>query len=297
MNVVEIKGINKKFGKKEVLKNVSFDINENEIVGFIGPNGAGKSTLMKCLCSLIFPDSGEIIIDGYSLFKQREKALASVSAMIENPGIFPSLTGYENLMYFATMRNISKERVNEVIAFTKLKDAINKKAGHYSLGMKQRLGLGIALLSKPKFLILDEPTNGLDPTGIIELRSEMRSLVENEHISILISSHQLGEIEKVADRIVCIKDGEIVKLDNDLNNYHAYTIYFPQKSIEKAKTLSFDDADFEWQDNHVKVYFNDLKSVNDYMKLLIENDIQIEQFVKDAIDIESIYKQIFGEQK
>lgn len=297
MKVVEIKGINKKFGKKEVLKNVSFDINENEIVGFIGPNGAGKSTLMKCLCSLIFPDSGEIIIDGYSLLKQREKALASVSAMIENPGIFPSLTGYENIVYFASMRNLSKQRIDEVIEFTKLGEAIHKKAGHYSLGMKQRLGLGIALLSKPKFLILDEPTNGLDPTGIIELRSEMRSLVEKDHISILISSHQLGEIEKVADRIICIKDGEIVKLENDLSDYNAYTIHFPPDAIEKAKKISIDGVVLDWQHNSVKAYFKDLHSVNDYMKKLIDQDIQIEQFVKEAVDIESVYKQIFGEKR
>ncbi len=295
MAIVEVKNVNKNFGKQQVLKNVSFTIEENEIVGFIGPNGAGKSTLMKCLASLVFPDSGEIIINGFDLHKQREKALSSISAMIENPGVFPSSSGYENLMYFAKMQNISKERVEEVIAYTKLGDKINKKAGQYSLGMKQRLGLGIALLSKPKFLILDEPTNGLDPRGIMELREELRFLAKNENISILISSHQLGEIEKVADRIICINKGELLATPKQLHQFDAYRILIEAEDIEKATALTLEGARIHWEKNEAKIQFTSLSLLNDYLALLLKHNVRIQEVCKDVVDIESVYNKIFGE--
>lgn len=295
MYVVEVVNLNKSFGKQQVLKDVNFTIDENEIVGFIGPNGAGKSTVMKCLSNLIFPASGSISICGYDLHKERDKALSCISAMIENPGLFPSSTGYENIMYFAKMQNISKDRIDEIIAFTKLGDKIHKKVGQYSLGMKQRLGLGIALLSKPKFLILDEPTNGLDPRGIMELREELRSLVKQENMSILISSHQLGEIEKVADRIICINHGEIVNTPKQLHEYDAYTIRFDMNDIEKAKAIPFDKAHIDWQGSEAKIQLQSIEVVNEYLSLLLDNKVIVQEVVKDVVDIESVYNEVFGE--
>ena len=133
MEVVEVNGLCKSLGKKEILKNVSFTIHPHEIVGFIGPNGAGKSTTMKCLTSLLKPDKGSITICGHDLTKERELALSCVSAMIENPGLFPTLNGYENLLYFARLRNISKDRIEEVIRFIKLGSHIKKRTAHYSI--------------------------------------------------------------------------------------------------------------------------------------------------------------------
>lgn len=294
MSVVEVRELNKRYGKHKILKDVSFVIEEKEIVGFIGPNGAGKSTVMKCLSSLVYPDSGEIIINNYNLKKAREKALTSVSAMIENPGLFPALSGYENLVYFASLRNIEKARIDEIIEFTKLGDGIKKKVAHYSLGMKQRLGLGIALLSKPKFLILDEPTNGLDPKGIMELREELRELVDSEGISILISSHQLGEIEKISDRIICIDHGEIIETPQNLDSYDAYLVYFNEKDVDSAKNIQLQDAVVEWDDNVAKVHFNSDDGLSTYMEKLVENNIKIKEITRELVDIESVYKEAFG---
>lgn len=187
--IVEVKNLSKKYGKQQILKDVSFELSEREIVGFIGPNGAGKSTTMKCLCSLIFPDAGSIQICGYDLKTEREKALGNLSAMIESPALYPNLTGMQNLKLFANLKQVSNERIKELEVFTKLEKDLHKKVSKYSMGMKQRLALGIALLNKPKFIILDEPTNGLDPSGIIELREILQELKTKENVSILFSSH------------------------------------------------------------------------------------------------------------
>lgn len=236
--IVEVKNLRKTFGKQGVLKGISFTIQEHEIVGFIGPNGAGKSTTMKCLCNLIFSTSGEIKICGYDLKKDREKALAVQSSLIETPGLYPYMSGLENLKVFAALRHVEKERIDEIIKFIHISDKdMRKSVSKYSLGMKQRLGIGIALLPKPRFLILDEPTNGLDPKAIMELREFLKQLVKEEQTSILFSSHSLGEIEKISDRIICINQGSIVptpdvfyescgyhiKLDKDIHNPYRRT--------------------------------------------------------------------------
>ena len=207
----EVRNLCKSFGKHKVLKNVSFSIQDHEIVGFIGPNGAGKSTTMKCMASLIYPTSGQIIIEGHDLAKERELALQYVSAMIEAPGLFPTLSGYENLQYFARLKHVDQKRIEEIATFTRLHKSLDKRAGQYSMGMKQRLGLGIAMLGHPKFLILDEPTNGLDPQGICDMRDLLKRLQEERGMSILISSHMLAELDKVATDFVVIRSGKIIE--------------------------------------------------------------------------------------
>lgn len=294
---VEVKGLNKTYGKKKVLDDVSLYVKPNEIVGFIGPNGAGKSTTMKCLCNLIFPDSGEIIINGYDIFKEREKALESQAALIESPGLYQDMTGRENIKLIARLRKIGKERVEEIEDFTELGDALNRKVSGYSMGMKQRLALGIAILSKPKFLILDEPTNGLDPTGIIHLRNTLQRLIIEEDISILFSSHQLGEVEKLADRIVCINKGKIIETPREMeqkfryivqvnDNKMAYDILKEVFEEEKLSMVSNDVIKFELegQDYLTKT-----------LKQLIDGNVNILDIYKDSIDIESVYKEVYGE--
>lgn len=293
MNVVEVSGLCKSLGKKEILKDVNLVIKEKEIVGFIGPNGAGKSTTMKCLTSLIRPDKGSITICGMDLCSEREKALENISAMIENPGLFPTLSGYENLLYFAKLRNISKERVDEIVAFTKLGEHIKKRTAHYSMGMKQRLGLGIALLNKPKFLILDEPTNGLDPNGIMELRKELRDLVDTQGISILIASHQLDEINRIADRIVCIHQGEIIETPSMIKESYKYTFLMAPEDVLRAKEIPMEEARLNWQSNGVNAYFRNGDGMHSYLTLLMDAKIQIQDIIKETMDIEQIYKEIY----
>lgn len=295
MRVVEVEGLCKSLGKKEILKDVHFTIHDHEIVGFIGPNGAGKSTTMKCLTSLLKPDKGTIIICGHDVMKEREKALSNISAMIENPGLFPTLSGYENLLYFARMRNISKERMEEIITFTKLGPHLKKRTAHYSMGMKQRLGLGIALLSEPKFMILDEPTNGLDPNGIMELRKELRELCDHHGISLLISSHQLGEIDKIADRIICINQGRIIETPKVVHDYYAYTFIFDENDIELSKQIPMNDVRFDWKSNGVTAYFRNGDGMQQYVALLMQQRIHIKDIMKETIDIEQIYKEIYQE--
>lgn len=295
--VVVVEGLNKTYGKKKVLENVSLYVKPNEIVGFIGPNGAGKSTTMKCICNLIYPDSGKITINGYDLFKEREKALGSQAALIESPGLYQDMTGKENINLIAELRNISKERVKEIYDFTEIGDALDRKVSGYSMGMKQRLGLGIAIMSKPKFLILDEPTNGLDPTGIIHLRNTLQRLIKEEDISILFSSHQLGEVEKLADRIVCINKGKIIETPKSMeekyryilqvnNNYEAYKVIKEKAKIEKAEKISHDS---------IRIELGNQEELGRILKVLVELDIDILDIYKDSIDVESVYKEVYGD--
>lgn len=212
-NVLDVLNLCKSYGNHLVLDDISFSIRENEIVGFIGPNGAGKSTLMKCLCGLIHMDSGNVTICGHDIQSQREKALSHQASLIESPGLFFNMTGYENLEIFASLKNVSKDKLQQMADYKRIGDYLKKPVSSYSLGMKQRLALSIALLSSPQFLMLDEPMNGLDPSGVFELRKELRKMVDEYGMSLLISSHQLNEIEKIADRIIYIENGKIKEVE------------------------------------------------------------------------------------
>ena len=173
MNVLEVKNLKKVIGKREIIKNLNFTVKEGEIYGFLGPNGAGKTTTIRMLVGLISQTSGEVRICGANLKDNKEKALKDVGAVVENPELYKYLSGRENLMQIARIRKVSKEEVEELIKLVGLENRINDKVKKYSLGMKQRLGLAAALIGNPKLLILDEPTNGLDPSGIIDfMRSD-----------------------------------------------------------------------------------------------------------------------------
>lgn len=220
--ILRVENLCKSFGKTLIIKNISFHVDEGEIVAFIGPNGSGKSTTFKLLSNLLIPDSGHIYIDGYDLMKDREKALAHVSFMIEHPGLFLNLSGKDNLDIIRILYRKSKDEMNEIIEYTGLGHHIYKKVSKYSLGMKQRLMLGMCLLSDPKFMVMDEPTNGLDYSGIIEFRKKIITLSKEKKIAILISSHMLGELEKISDRTIFIKEGELVESKDGLNLEEAY---------------------------------------------------------------------------
>lgn len=295
--LVIVKNLNKYYGNRHILKDVSFEINHNEIVGFIGPNGAGKSTTMKCLCDLVIPDSGEIYINGYDLFRERENALRSQASLIENPGLYQDMSGRKNLHIFSKMRDVSKERVKEIGDFTKLGSKLDIRVSQYSMGMKQRLGLGIALLSKPKFLILDEPSSGLDPKGIIELRNTLEELIENEDMSILFSSHQLGEVEKLAHRTICINNGELLDLPDITSDTNTYILQID--NIEKTTSILHSN---ELTNNieilgtdSIKVSLEDNKRLSELLLELLNNKINILDINKDTVDIESIYEKVYGD--
>ncbi|WP_032121637.1 ABC transporter ATP-binding protein [Clostridium amazonitimonense] len=290
--LLEVKDLNKSFGKTKVLHDINFDIFPNEIVGFIGPNGAGKSTVMKCILSLIFPDSGTITINGYDIKKHRIKALSSMAGVIETPGLFVDMSGEDNIKLFAELRNIDKKRIKEIMEFTKLENNLKRKAGNYSMGMKQRLALGIALLSKPKLLILDEPTNGLDPTSVIELRNVLLDLVEKEDISILFSSHQLEEVERIANRLVCINKGRIIEFnESDLKT----SIYILETEVlEKLKNyLSLKAINYKDIDHKRIEVITEKLEIQSFLVDLDQAGIKITNLYKKEISLEERYKDIY----
>lgn len=209
--VLEVSNLSKSFGKRKVLDNINLTIHEGDIVGLIGPNGAGKTTLIKTILSLYKSNFGSVRICGFDTKKDLEKALSKTGSIIENPDMYLNLSGKKNLKITALINNIKdKNYIDEMVKFVGLSDRINDKVKKYSLGMKQRLALANALIKKPKLLILDEPTNGLDPYGIKELRMILKKISEEENISILISSHILSEVENICDRVVIIDKGNII---------------------------------------------------------------------------------------
>ena len=219
--VLELKNVSKIMGKRKIVEDISFEINSGEIFGFLGPNGAGKTTTIKMITGLLKIDQGEIFINGKNVRTNFEEALSSVGGIIENPEMYGYLSGRDNLEIYSRMHGkVSKERIEEIIKLVKLENRINDKVKKYSLGMRQRLGVAQALLHKPKLLILDEPTNGLDPVGIKELRDTLRELAEKEGLAVLVSSHLLSEMELMCDRFGIIDSGKIIdmKTMKDIRN-------------------------------------------------------------------------------
>ena len=209
--VLELKDVSKKLGGSQIIDHLSFTVNEGEIFGFLGPNGAGKTTTINMIVGLLSADEGEILIDGVSIKDDFENAMKKIGGIIENPEMYDYMSGRKNLKIFGRMYgNIPKERYAEIIDQVKLNNRIDDKVKKYSLGMRQRLGVAQALLHKPKLLILDEPTNGLDPAGIKELRDNLREMAEKEHMAVMVSSHLLAEMELMCDRFGIIDKGVLM---------------------------------------------------------------------------------------
>ena len=285
-NVLDVLNLCKSYGNHLVLDDISFSIRENEIVGFIGPNGAGKSTLMKCLCGLIHMDSGNVTICGHDIQSQREKALSHQASLIESPGLFFNMTGYENLEIFASLKNVSKDKLQQMADYTRIGDYLKKPVSSYSLGMKQRLALSIALLSSPQFLMLDEPMNGLDPSGVFELRKELRKMVDEQGMSLLISSHQLNEIEKIADRIIYIENGKIKEVEKQ-----EQTITY-QIRVNKIIT------DYRFRKLSDFLYEFSIQNQNElsvYLRKLEREGVQLLDITNTSDDLENMYTRIYGE--
>ncbi len=233
--VIRTKGLTKRYGKADrsakVVDHVDLSVPEGCIYGFLGPNGAGKSTTMKMLLGLIKPSEGEITILDTPFISQGQHAsgektrlavLKQTGSLIESPSYYGHLTGRENLEIICTLKNIPTKEIAEVLSLVRMEKQMDKKACHYSLGMKQRLGLAGALLGHPRLLLLDEPTNGLDPAGIQEMRELIRSLPEQYHMTVMVSSHLLSEIDQMADYAGIINKGQLIYQDS-LLHLHEYS--------------------------------------------------------------------------
>ena len=208
--ILLISQIEKSFGRKKILHNVTLQVSKGEVFGFLGPNGAGKTTLIRIILGLVRPNHGEVIINGYNLRTSFKPAISRVGAVVETPKFFNHLSGYQNLLLVRNLHSTTpKSRIHDVLELTGLTKYADAKAGTYSLGMKQRLGIARALVNYPELIFLDEPMNGLDPQGMVEIRSLVNTL-RHQGISFFITSHLLHEVEQVCDHIAIIKAGIIV---------------------------------------------------------------------------------------
>ncbi|BDW99014.1 ABC transporter ATP-binding protein [Maricaulis maris] len=199
-----------RYGRTTALNAVNLAIPAGAIYGFLGPNGAGKTTAIRCAMGLLTPRSGRVTINGHDLARARSKALASVGAVIETPALFPNLTGRENLDVTRLLLGLAPGLIDQALDLVDMRAAADRRVGHYSLGMKQRMGLARALLAEPRLLILDEPTNGLDPAGIRDMRALIRALPDRTGATIFMSSHLLSEIEQVATHVGLLKNGHVL---------------------------------------------------------------------------------------
>lgn len=297
MNVLQINDLYKSYGSFAAIKGISFHVGKGEIVGFIGPNGSGKTTTLKMIANLIWPDKGEITVCGHDLMKERDKALSCMAGIVENPGLYPNLSGMENLRFIQKLRKVSKQRLDEVIKITGLGGHLKRTVHKYSLGMKQRLALGMCLLTKPQLLILDEPTNGLDPTGTIELREMLGLMSESEDTSILFSSHLLGEVEKLAHRIIYIKEGLIITEQAVTEATGAnYIISVADCDREKAANLLGELPDIisvTVQDDGSLRASMPMSTLDNAITRLHEHAITISDITKQSMDLEYVYNEIY----
>lgn len=283
---LKIEKLNKTLGKRHILHDIDIEAYEGEVFGFLGPNGAGKTTTIKIIVGLLSLDSGDISIGGYNINKNFEKALAGIGGIVENPEMYKHLTGRENLMQYARMRDgVTKERIDEVVELVGLTKRIDEKIKRYSLGMRQRLGVAQAILHRPKLLILDEPTNGLDPSGIKELRDILKKLAHEENICVMVSSHLMSEMELMCDRVGIIANGsiigtytieEMIKSNSNSNTEYVLEVDSTEKALsvidDKYSPQIIDDTHFSLS---IKSDENQKEGIYAVNKTLINSDIKL----------------------
>jgi ABC-2 type transport system ATP-binding protein len=293
---LSVHNLKKVIGKKEIIKGISFELKEGEVFGFLGPNGAGKTTTIRMLVGLIKPTSGSIHIGGYNIVDHFEEAMKNLGCIVENPELYPYLSGYDNLLHFARMLEaIGDERIREVTELVGLKDRIHDKVKTYSLGMRQRLGIAQALLGRPEVLILDEPTNGLDPAGIREMREFIRFLAEEEGLSVLVSSHLLSEIQLLCDRVAIISRGTVITtdtVDNLLSNRER--VVWRLHPLEKGKEVLRSVTTIEErEDGSFTTEYDDLKTA-EWNKMLVEADVSVTEMYRKMPVLEDLFLELTG---
>ena len=283
MEILKCSNLNKSFGRKKILNNVSLSLDEGDVLGFIGPNGAGKTTTIKLILGLQSIDSGTVTICGYDIKKEFTKAIKNVGGIIESPDMYMYLSGYDNLKLIANLYGVSKEKIDEVVKLVGLEKRIYDKVSKYSLGMRQRLGIAASLLNDPKLLILDEPTNGLDPEGNKQIRNLILKL-SKKGIAILVSSHALSELESIVNKVVIIQKGSIVEtstLEEVKKSKNSYYIFEVDKikdieNIEKISEKSF------------KVNIN-REEIPEFINKLIDKKIKIYSIYEDKLSLEDAF--------
>lgn len=270
-NILNVDKVSKNYGKQIVLNNISFSINEGEIVGLVGPNGAGKTTIMKIITGLIPKYEGNVYIDNENIKSMKKSITKKVGCVIESPGFYPNLSGYENLKFFAEVSGLTDmNEIDEIVELLQLQNAIHKKSGKYSLGMKQRLGIAQAILTYPKLLILDEPTNGLDPQIVPEIRKFIIDITKTKNIAVLISSHNLKELDTVCNKVIFMKKGKIIEQQNDFTCSNKKILIKigtskPDKMREFLLSQKIDIYKINEDSFILKIYRNELENLTSKM--------------------------------
>jgi ABC-2 type transport system ATP-binding protein len=303
---LEVKNLTKTIRKKTIVDDVSFQVERGEIFGLLGPNGAGKTTIIRMIVSLINRTDGSVFVNGHNLDDSFTLAMNELGAIVENPEFYKYLSGYKNLRHYARMalKDISEERIQEVTKLVGLEDAIHNKVRTYSLGMRQRLGVAQAILHKPSILILDEPTNGLDPQGIREFRDYLR-LLASQGTSVLVSSHLLSEMQLMCDRFAIIEKGKLI---------HISSMFDHDSSTEQAmRTVEIEVSDAVYAAELIKQNINSIKitavkdskiilsaekdSIPAINKLLVQNNIDVYEIVNVKATLEDRFLEITNKDK
>lgn len=284
--VIKVRNISKTINKKKILDNINFDIYEGEIVGLVGKNGAGKSTLLKIMTGLYSYDEGEIYYYNYNLKTDYEKAMSIVGTLIENPDMYSNLTGKKNLELFKSMfKGIDEGTIEEIVRIVEMEKYLGKKFKTYSLGMKERLGIASSLINKPKILILDEPTNGLDREGIKKI---MKMLKELKDTTIIISSHMLNDIDELCNKIIFINDGKIDSIKIKQND-NKKNVFFEVDDFSKARLIIKDYCINE----NLEVYESD-DTISLINKELVLNDINVYRISETTNNLEKDFFKMIG---
>jgi ABC-2 type transport system ATP-binding protein len=291
-----VENLRKTIRRKEIIKGISFELKEGEVFGFLGPNGAGKTTTIRMLVGLIKPTSGRISICGYDLERQFTEAIRHIGCIVENPELYPYLSGFENLEHFARMvPDIPKERIMEVVELVGLQNRIHDRVNTYSLGMRQRLGIAQALLGKPKVLILDEPTNGLDPVGIREMREFIRFLAETERLSVLVSSHLLSEVQLMCDRVAIMAKGTLLRVDTveQLLKEQARVVWKAEPP-EMAKAILAAETSIFRTDGDTLITPYEPKKLSVWNKKLVEAGVAVHEIQPKLPTLEDLFIELTG---
>lgn len=290
MNLLKCENLCKKLSGHQILKSISFSINSKDILAFIGPNGSGKTTTIKLILGLQSIDSGNVIINGYDLKTDFKKAISKVGAIVENPDSYMYLTGWQNLKLIANLyKDVTDEKIMEIVKLVGLEKRINEGVSKYSLGMRQRLGIAKSLINDPNILILDEPTNGLDPEGIKDLRNLLKKLA-NQGMGILISSHNLAELESFCNKVLIIEDGKIIEesaVSEFKKNEDKYL--FKVSSTKNLKLKNIYEVE-----NDSFMFNGDLKSVSEMVKTLVNKNIDVYEVKKCELSLEDAFLQKTG---
>lgn len=289
MLVLKVDQLTKRYGKKHVLKDFSFEVNEGDLIGLVGPNGAGKSTLMRAILSLEEVDSGEVTVKGIS--NKNSEFFKHVTFLPSDNYLYTQLTGYDHLAFVASIYKLEKNDIKEVIDLIGIRSYVNDSVKSYSYGMRQHLLIALSILTKPQLILMDEPFNGLDPTSIIELKQLIRTL-QQRNISIVVSTHSLDILEDLTSTIWFIKEGELIQ-NLDMNESDSIYEIEVEDSFNQSLESLMEDSHLPFTIIENRIFTSEDQAIESYLAYLLENKVKIKSFNRSKKKLEEMYKSFY----